>query len=93
METSLLILGTSQTVNLLVFGWVNRVFVSQPRWNHPEIFRSATACKLLCYSPLVVMVALVVCAFLYTHSPWLFLGLTVAGWVALSERPHSDLTH
>lgn len=88
MEKSLVILGILQTVNLLLYGWVGRVFISQPRWKHPAIFHNAMARNLLVVGPLVVMVVLVVCSFVFTYSPWLFLGLTVAGWVALSPRPH-----
>jgi hypothetical protein len=86
MEKSLLILGVLQVVNLLLYGWVARVFMSQPQWNHPAIFHNAVIRNVLVMGPLAAMVALVVCGFLFTHSPWLFLGLTVAGWVALSPR-------
>ncbi len=91
METSFLILAALQVINLLLYGWVGRVFVSQPRWNHPAIFHYAAVRSVLVIGPLVVMGALVVCGFLFTHSPWLFLGLTVAGWAALSPRPNRDL--
>ena len=91
MERNLLILGVLQVVTLFLYGWVGRVFVSQPQWNHPRIFHNAVVRNLLVIGPLVVMVALIVCAFVFTHSPWLFLGLTLAGWVALSPRPSRDL--
>lgn len=91
METSLLILGVLQVLCLLLYGWVGRVFISQPRWNHPAIFHNPITRGVLVAGPLVAIVALVVCAFLFTNSPWLFLGLSVAGWVALSPRPNSGL--
>lgn len=91
MEKSLLILAALQVVSLLVYGWVGRVFISQPRWNHPAIFHNPVARGVLIVVPLVAIVALVVCAFLFTNSPWLFLGLSVAGWVALSPRPGSGV--
>jgi hypothetical protein len=88
METSLFILGILQVLCLLLYGWVGRVFISQPRWNHPAIFHNPVTRGVLVAGPLVAIVALVVCAFLFTNSPWLFLGLSVAGWVALSPRPN-----
>ncbi len=91
METHLVVLGILQVVTVLIYGWVGRVFLSQPRYNHPSIFHSPAARLVLCYGPLVAMVVLVVLAFVLTESPWLFLGLTVAGFVASSVRPDRDL--
>lgn len=90
METSLVILGIAQGVNLLVYRWIGAVFFSQPRFNHPMIFHNPTARLILCYGPMVTMAILVILAFALTESPWLFLGLTVAGFVAFSARPHPD---
>jgi hypothetical protein len=90
MEASLLILGGIQLVALLLYRWVGKVFVSQPAYNHPGIFHDATARLLLCYGPLVVMAVLVILAFFVTNSPWLFLGLTIAGFIACSVKP-SDI--
>lgn len=91
MEISLVILGILQIVTILIYGWVGRVFLSQPRYNHPTIFHSPTARAMLCYGPLVVMVVLVVLAFFLTKSLWLFLGLSFAGFVASSVRPDRNL--
>lgn len=91
MDGSFVVLAGLQLINLMVFWWVNRVFVSQPRWNHPAIFHNAAARTVLLYGPILGMVALAIAAFVYTDSPWLFLGATLIGWVSASARPHSDL--
>jgi hypothetical protein len=36
------------------------------------------------------MAILVMLAFVLTDSPWIFLGLTFAGFVAFSARPHPE---
>lgn len=59
MEKSLFILGIFQVRNLLLYGWVGRVFASQPQWNHPAIFHNAVVRNLLVIGPLVAIVALV----------------------------------
>lgn len=92
MNSALLILGIVQTANLLVYRWVNKVFMSQPIINHPAIFYNSLARVILCYGPYIIGLLLIILAFFLTDSPWLFLGLTVAGFVACSERPHSDLS-
>lgn len=86
MESNLLILGILQIVSLLVYGWVGRVFISQPGWNQPAIFRNPFVRGVLVIGPFIAMISLIVCAFLFTNSPWLFLGLSVAGWAAFSPR-------
>lgn len=91
MEISLVLLGIAQALNLLIYRWVGAAFVSQPRFNHPMVFHNPTARLMLCYGPMVAMVILVVLAFVLTESPWLFLGLTVGGFVAFSARPNPDL--
>lgn len=88
MEFSIIILGVLQALNLLVYRWVNVVFTSQPRFNHPHIFHKPIARLLLSYGPLVAMIFLAILAFVFTESPWLFLGLTVAGFIAFAEKPH-----
>lgn len=93
METNLIVLGVLQILNILIYGWVVKAFLSQPRFNHPGIFLKPTARLLLGYGPPVTMVILVVFAFVLTESPWLFLGLTVAGAVAFSMRPDPEFLH
>lgn len=90
MNSALLILGILQVANILVYQWVNKVFVSQPIINHPPLFYSATARIALCYGPYIIGLLLIMLAFFLTDSPWLFLGVTGAGFVACSERPHPD---
>lgn len=91
MDTVLLILGCIQIATLLIYRWVGRTFVSQPLLNHPAIFHNPTARMLLCNGPYVVGGALTVLSFFLTDSPWLFLGLSVAGFIAFSARPHPDI--
>jgi hypothetical protein len=88
MESSIILLGVFQALNLLIYRWVGVVFISQPRFNHPHIFHKPIARLLLSYGPLAVMTSLVILAFVFTESPWLFLGLTVAGFIAFAAKPH-----
>lgn len=88
MEKNLFILAALQVISLLIYGWVGRVFISQPPWAYPAIFRNPVAGGVLVIGTQVAIVAIAVCAFLFTSSPWLFLGLSVAGWIALSARPY-----
>lgn len=90
MEDGFIILGVIQAVNLFVYRWVGKVFTSQPRFNHPKIFHNPLAQSVLCYGPMVTMAILVILAFVLTNSPWIFLGLTLAGFVAFSARPHPE---
>lgn len=87
MDGPLLVLGFFQVVALLIYLWVGRVFISQPVTNHPGIFYDPTARLILCNGPAATMVILVVLAFMLTNSPWLFLGLSLAGWIVCSPRP------
>lgn len=91
MDTDLIALGGLQVVTLLLYRWVARTFVSQPLFNHPAIFHNPTARMVLCYGPYIVGGVLVVLSFFLTESPWLFLCLSVVGFVVFSERPHPDL--
>lgn len=91
MDTSLMLLGIAQALSLLIYRWVGAVFISQPRFNHPMIFHNPKARTVLFYGPMLASVIFVVLAFILTDSPWLFLGLTVAGFVAFSARPNADL--
>lgn len=90
METELVVLSVLQGANLLIYRWVGKVFLSQPRFNHPSIFHNATVASALLYGPMVMMAILVILAFFVTESPWLFLALTIAGFIAFSSRPNSD---
>ena len=84
-------LGCLQLATLLLYRWVVRSFVSQPKYNHPAIFYNPTARLLLCNGPFVVGAVLIVLSFFMTMSPWLFLGLSIAGYIAFSGRPHPDI--
>lgn len=90
MNTSFIILGVLQAIFLFTYRWVGMVFISQPKINHPRIFWNPTSRLVLCYGPLAMMAVLVALAFMLTESPWLFLGLTVAGLIAFSSRPNTS---
>lgn len=86
MEKSLVAISVVQLANLLLYRWVARVFVLRPAWLHPPIFHNAAVRNLLVVGPVVLMVLLVGLSFFFTNSPWPFLALTVAGWIAFSPR-------
>jgi hypothetical protein len=90
MDSNFIIIGFFQFVVMLIYRWVNIVFISQPRGYHPAIFHSPKARLVLCYGPYIVFCLLVALAFFLTKSPWLFLGLTAACLVAFSETPDPE---
>ena len=87
MEISLIILIILQGVNLFIYGWVVRTFFFNDPCNHPPIFRNLALRNILTKAPGVIIIVLIVFAFLFTNSPWLFLGISIAGWVYLSSPP------
>ena len=91
MKTSLLVLGVLQVLALLLYRWVVKVYIAQPLFRHLRAFSNPVVRSSLCYGPLVAMLVLVVLAFFLTQWPWLFLGLSVAGFVACSAPPRSSL--
>lgn len=88
MDGTLLVLGVLQVIAILTFRWVGRVYMTQPSFNHPDIFRNPTVAAILVYGPIAAMVVMVVLAFLLTDHPWWFLALSIAGWVACSPSPN-----
>lgn len=92
MDRALLLVCSGQVIALLWYRWIGRVFFFRPQWQHPAIFWNPIVRVILAFGPFVAMVVLVVCAFLFTRSPWLFVALSVGGWIAFSSRPqiHDD---
>jgi hypothetical protein len=79
-----ILLAVLQALNIIVHWWVQKNF-ALPRLIQPKIFQSAIAGTLLIIAPNVIGLILVVLAFFFTNSPWLFLGLSVAGFIAFAK--------
>jgi hypothetical protein len=85
-DIALFVIGTMQIFNLLVYRWAARVYLLQPRWNYPEMFRGSLAQLIFGLGPLVLFVVFVITAFFVTESPWWFLGISIVGWIAATPR-------
>ena len=84
MDNHLILLAILQVINLLVYRWVQSNFVSKPRLIQPKIFHNPISATLLVVGPNIIGLILVVLAFFYTDSQWLFLGLSLAGFIAFA---------
>lgn len=84
MAESFLLLGVLQIFFLMVYRWVGKRYIFAPRSDHPAIFWSQSIATILCATPTIGIPATVIAAFFLTDSPWLFLGLSVAGFVLFS---------
>ena len=76
-------------VSAAIYWWVGKVYVSQPKFNHPSIFWNPTRAKILLVSPPIGFLLTIVGGFIYTENGWWYLGVVVIGLVALSSRPLS----
>ena len=90
METSIIILGVVQFVNILIMRYVGKNFITQPDWNVPSIFRNPVAGKLLVIGPQVALVALIILGFIVTNSPWWFAGISIIAFIILAPPPYGN---
>lgn len=74
-------------VSAALYWWVGKVFVSQPKFNHPQLFWNPAVAKALVTAPLLGLGAVAVGGFVFTTSGWWFLGAVVAAFVLLAARP------
>ena len=88
MEISIFIfiLAIVQGLNLFIYSWLAKYAVKDP-WNRPPILCNPVINRVISTGTTFLFVALIVCAFLFTKSAYLFLGLSIAGWVAFSPNP------
>lgn len=74
-------------ISAAIYWWVGKVYISQPKFNHPSIFWSPMRAKILLLAPQVGFLLAVVGGFVYTENGWWYLGAVVLGFIALSSRP------
>lgn len=74
-------------VSAALYWWVGKVFVSQPKLNHPQLFWNPTVANALVTAPLLGLGAVAVGGFVFTASGWWFLGAAVAAFLLLGVRP------
>lgn len=79
-------------VTVLIFStalywWVGKVYVSQPRFNHPQLFYNSILATVLVYLPYFGFLAIVVSGFILTEYGWWYLGATVAAFIAFAVKP------
>lgn len=84
MNNYLVLLSVIQILNLLVYWWVQKNFFL-PRLIQPRIFHIAIFRNLLIVVPIILGLLIMVLAFFHTDSPWIFLGLSIAGFVAFAR--------
>ena len=73
-----------------LYWWVGKVFVSQPKFNHPQLFWNPAVAKTLVAAPLLGFGAVAIGGFVFTANGWWFVGAVVAAFVLLSAR-HATL--
>jgi hypothetical protein len=76
-------------VSALLFWWVGKVFISQPRFNHPRLFWNPAVAKILTTAPLLGLGAVAIGGFIFTTSGWWYLGAVLAVFFFLSSKPAS----
>jgi hypothetical protein len=84
MEVALWILFAVSTA---LYWWVGKVFVSQPKHNHPQLFWNQTVAETFVIAPLLGLGAVAVGGFVFTTNGWWFLGAAVAAFLLLGVRP------
>ena len=87
METIEIILWILFALCCVLFWWVGKVFISQPDYNVPAIFRNPFAGKFLVLSPQLGFLFVVIGGFVFTDSGWWFLGAVILAVVSLSSAP------
>lgn len=87
MEITDILLWGLFGVSAAIYWWVGKVYISQPKFNHPAIFWNPIRAKVLLLVPQLGFLLSVTGGFIYTQNGWWYLGAVVIGFVALSSRP------
>ena len=74
-------------VSAALYWWVGKVYVAQPKFNHPAIFWNATIATILLATPPLGLLLCVVGGFIYTDIGWWYLGAAVLASIALPSKP------
>lgn len=89
MAGNFLLLAALQIFFLTVYRWVGKRYIFAPHANHPTIFWNRTIAMILVIIANAGFPATAIAAFFLTDSPWLFLGLTIVGFVLFSIGIHT----
>ena len=73
-------------VSAALYWWVARVYVSQPKFNHPRLFWNPAVATTFLAAPLLGLLAVAVGGFVFTSNGWWFLGAAAAALVLLSAK-------
>ena len=85
-----LFFAVAQLTNCYIARWVGRVFITQPDWNVPEIFRNRVAARMLVIGPQVAFLALVISAFYFVRHPWWYLFSSIAVFILVASPPYRE---
>ncbi len=86
MSTVHIVLWLLLAVSVATYWWVGKVYISQPRFNHPALFWRSSIAKALVLGPQIVLAVVVIGGFFFTKSGWWFLGVAVAAVVLFAPR-------
>jgi hypothetical protein len=65
-------------LSALLHRWVGKVYIFQPRYNHPEIFRTHPFVTiLLSFAPIFGFLTVIIGGFFYTDNGWWFLAAVI----------------
>lgn len=76
-------------VSAVIYWWVGKVYISQPKWNHPRIFWHTVRAKILMIAPQLGFLISLIGGFVYTQNGWLYLGAVLLTIIVFSSRPYN----
>ena len=80
-------LWLSLVFTILVYIWVGKVYISQPRFNRPRLFWNPVVALILSNVPFVGFLGITIAGFILTEHGWWFLGVSVASFFIFAVRP------
>jgi len=71
----------------LLHWWVGKVYISQPRFNHPRIFWNPIMANTLTIAPQLGFLLTVIGGFILTGNGWWYLGVVIFCGIVFSSMP------
>lgn len=71
-----------------LYWWLGKVYIGQPKHNHPAIFWNRRAATMLTHTPDIGFLAVSVLGFLFTDYGWSFLIAVFVSAMIFRARPY-----
>jgi len=75
----------------LLFWYIGKVYISQPDYNVPPIFRNPIIGKFLVLVPQIAYLAVAILGFILTDNGWRFLIAVIVAVIFLSPKPQRGM--